>query len=297
MGIERFIVKKMLRAWEESDNKILANQILPDGVTEITDVAYIDDGNYGHMLDIYYPQGVTGKLPVIINIHGGGFVYGDKKYNKAFGFHLAKRGFIVFNINYRLVLNDTKVPGQIQDVMSAINWISRNHPKYPANIERAYIVGDSAGGVLAVMAAMLSQRERMQGIFHVLPANMSFRALGIISGLMNFDKDDFKYRGLRSVCFDRGYKRQEYYECMIFRNTHEMRNLPPVFLITSEEDELRDMTLDFIRTLEKFNIKHELKDYSKGGNKRLGHIFCVQFPEYEESNVAIDNMVRFFHEN
>ena len=52
--------------------KRIASQTEPEGLEQILDIPYIDDGEKGHLLDIYYPQGTTEKLPVIIDIHGGG---------------------------------------------------------------------------------------------------------------------------------------------------------------------------------------------------------------------------------
>jgi acetyl esterase len=126
LGIKKFLVSKMLTKWEERDKSILAKQQLPDGIEAIVDVPYAEDGQRGHLLDVYYPKGAKEKLPVIMDIHGGGFLYGDKDINKLYGHHLAKRGFVVFNLNYRLAFNDAKVPGQIQDIVSAINWIGNN---------------------------------------------------------------------------------------------------------------------------------------------------------------------------
>lgn len=297
MGIRRLLAKKMLKSWEKHDNEILANQSLLDDIVEISDIPYVNDGEKGHFLDVYYPQNTNEKLPVIIDIHGGGFIYGDKKLNKSFCFHLAKRGFIVFNINYRLALNDTKVSGQIQDVMKAINWISNNIENYPADKEQTFVVGDSAGGVLAVMAVLITQNERLQKIFNTVKTEINFKAISIICGMMDFDKEELKYWGMRSICFDRGYKSQEYYKNMIFNSIPEMKDLPPVFLTTSEEDELCNMTLNFEKTLKKYNVKYQLKYHQKSNGKRLGHIFSIQYPEYEESKELLDEMIQFFQAN
>jgi len=85
--------------------------------------------------------------------------------NKLYGYHLAKKGFIVFNLNYRLASDDTKVPGQIRDVVSAIHWIGENLDAFPADKESIHITGESAGGVLALMAALISKSERLGELF------------------------------------------------------------------------------------------------------------------------------------
>ena len=65
-----YIFKPILeKNWENTakmDAKRIASQTEPEGLEQILDIPYIDDGEKGHLLDVYYPQGTTKKLPVII---------------------------------------------------------------------------------------------------------------------------------------------------------------------------------------------------------------------------------------
>ena len=57
----------------------------PDGVVESRDIPYIADGRKEHLMDVYRPQGKENEtLPVIINIHGGGLLIGNKEFNRYF---------------------------------------------------------------------------------------------------------------------------------------------------------------------------------------------------------------------
>lgn len=294
MPIKQYIVNMMLKKWRERDNAILAAQPLPDGVEARIDIPYIEDGHRGHLLDVYYPVDAEQKLPVIIDIHGGGFLYGDKDLNKLYGYHLAKKGFIVFNLNYRLVSDDTRVPGQIWDVVSAIHWIGENLDAFPADKESIHITGESAGGVLALMATLISKSERLRELFGTRPIKSDIKSIAVICGMLRVDDPAIGYWGMRSMCFDKGYKKQGCYQNMIFENLPEIKELPPVFLATSDEDELRGMTFDFERTLKKHGVAYELKCFEKGRGRKLGHIFSVLHPGYDESAELIDKMLAFF---
>lgn len=287
----------MLKKWEERDNKILAEQLLPTGVKEIVDIPYINDGQRGHLLDVYYPENTKEKLPVIIDIHGGGFLYGYKEMNKLYGYHLAKRGFVVFNINYRLAFKDAKVPGQIKDIVAAIKWVGNNLINFPAEKEKVFITGESAGGVLATMATLIAKSHRLQTIFDVKEVNLDIKAIAIICGMMNLDENSIGFWGLRSMCLERGYNKQEYYQNLIFNKIPEIKELPPTFLTASDEDELRQMTINFENTLKKHNIKYQMKYFLKREGKKLGHMFSIFHPEYEESIELIDEMLNFFKSN
>jgi acetyl esterase/lipase len=118
--------------------------------------------------------------------------------------------------------------------------------------------------------------------------------MAIICGMMNIEEHSIGYWRLRSMCLEKGYKKQEYYQNLIFKNIPEIKDLPPTFLSTSEEDLLRGMTLNFENTLKKYNVKYSLKYFNKVHNRRLGHIFSILHPEYAESIELIDEMLNFF---
>ena len=89
-----YILKPILdKNWENTgkmDAKRIASQTEPEGLVKILDIPYIDDGEKAHLLDIYYPEGTTEKLPVIIDIHGGGWMYGYLEITKKFCLKLAE---------------------------------------------------------------------------------------------------------------------------------------------------------------------------------------------------------------
>lgn len=293
MDFIQYFVNRMLKNWEENDARVLSSQQLPAGVAALCDIPYLHDRQPEHMLDVYSPEEITGRLPVIIDIHGGGFLYGKKELNKAFGYHLAKRGCLVFNLNYRLA-PETKVPGQLWDIMHALLWIQRQLTRYPADEARIFLIGDSAGGVLAVMAALLLKSPRLRKVFDAPDVDLPVKALCVISGMLHVDAPSIGYWGMRSMCFAKGYLKQDTYRSMLFGKLAEMELLPPVFLVTSEEDELQKMTFHFARILRTRNVAHQLKCFEKGEIKRLGHIFPVQHPEYGESEACIEEMLAFF---
>lgn len=88
----------------------------PDGVVESRDIPYIADGQKEHLMDVYRPQGKENEtLPVIINIHGGGLLIGNKEFNRYFCARLCLLGYVVFSVEYRLV-PDCSVYDQFSDV-------------------------------------------------------------------------------------------------------------------------------------------------------------------------------------
>ena len=86
----------------KSDQKRAAKLTKTTGVSAIKDLDYFGDGSKWHLMDVYRPKGTENeKLPVIIDIHGGGWMYGDKDLNAPYCEALAKRGFVV--VSFRTV--------------------------------------------------------------------------------------------------------------------------------------------------------------------------------------------------
>jgi acetyl esterase/lipase len=123
--------------------------MVPDRTTKF-DVAY-GTIHTAQKLDIYTPAGL-GTYPVVVMIHGGGWVQGDKGEYKTSPKTetLLSRGYAVVAVNYRLSFA-AKFPAQIQDVKAAIRWVRANATTYNFNPNKIGAWGTSAGGHLAAL--------------------------------------------------------------------------------------------------------------------------------------------------
>lgn len=92
--------------------------------------------------------------PAVLLVHGGGWIEGDKsELERDWVRPLAEAGFIVANVGYRLAPKAV-APAAIVDVRAAANWICRNASRYDIDVRRLAFMGMSAGGHLALMAAL-----------------------------------------------------------------------------------------------------------------------------------------------
>ena len=292
------IIKVMQMVWKfcsDGDMKKHAAQTPPDNIHEVTDLAYIDDGNIYHQLDVYYPEGTTEKLPVIIDIHGGGWMYGNKELNKYYCLALASRGYVVFNINYRLV-PDVTVNEQLQDCAYALKWISENMQNYPCDTQNILLTGDSAGGQLAVYSAALLQSEKLREVFDVVDGGLQPNAL-LLTSPVSYMNDGSALSMYTKILWGKDYKDKATYEYMNLDQIIDYVQLPPTYLITSSGDTLaHSQTLKAAELLESKGVQTELADYGKVDGKKQVHVFSVLYPFDTAGVTAIDEALAFFEE-
>ena len=128
-------------------------------VPVLKDAAYAT-GSSAQKLDLYVPAG-SGPFPLIINIHGGGFMMGDKGNPDMADAFLAA-GYAVASINYRLS-GEAKAPAQIQDAKAAVRWLRANAAKYKLDPQRFASFGASAGGNLAALLGTSCGAAALEG--------------------------------------------------------------------------------------------------------------------------------------
>ena len=128
---------------------------LPDGVELLRDLQYVPDGHPRHRLDLYLPEKAGGPLPVIVWIHGGAWMMGNKDHCPAAPF--AAKGYAVASINYRLS-QQAVFPAQIEDCQAAVRWLRANAKKYNLDPAHVGVWGASAGGHLAALLGTMESK-------------------------------------------------------------------------------------------------------------------------------------------
>ena len=255
---------------------------LPEEVTEIIDVSYIDDEDPGHKFDVYLMQ--DGKIkPILIDIHGGGFISEDKSMCRLWANYMALQGFTVFEINVRLAYPEVTVFDQIMDISKAVSFVLENIDSYEGDRDQLFIAGHSSGGVLALAEAMLSIDPAMREAYGVPDRNYSYKGLITDCGLMHFYKSSIAYWGMRKMIFPKGYKQDLRYKFLINGENGKIADLPRVCLITNRKDVLRKMTYHFDAVLTKYSVPHKI--FAEGADGHTGIIF-VPYKEHNQTTLA-----------
>lgn len=140
-----------------------ARGAIPEGVVVEKDVEYGKGGDVPLKLDIYRPEKAAEKpVPALIHIHGGGWRGGDKKDGGPFLAWFVQKGYVVFNINYRLS-GVAPFPAAVEDCKCAVRWVRANAAKYGVNPDKIGAFGSSAGGHLSLMVGLADEKAGLEG--------------------------------------------------------------------------------------------------------------------------------------
>lgn len=163
-----------------SQNNRVIN-LFPQGTVLHGNVPYNNDTLQKHLLDIYLPANAKGKVPLVIFVHGGGWLVNDKYadigYMKKTVAEIVSSGFALASIDYRFS-TQAVFPAQIQDCNRAVSFLYDNGDKYGFDKNRFAVMGFSAGGHLASLMG-LSKNNNVKDFF--MPGtNQSFSFKGVV---------------------------------------------------------------------------------------------------------------------
>ncbi|WEV47580.1 alpha/beta hydrolase [Bifidobacterium sp. ESL0690] len=283
----------------------------PEGIDVIADIPYCGSADQirGHKLDLYLPHDAVvraGKsLPVYIDIHGGGFVYGYKELNRNFNTHLAAEGFAVFSLNYR-PMPQTDFLGQLADIEAAFAWISAHLDDYPVDRNSIFITGDSAGGTLGLYSTAIERSETMAEALGIKRTGLNIKGAVYISGLFDIaaytpgaqqnpitsEKADTSTLSTIAPSFfgplikKAGDWTNLDYLC---RNV----DLPPLFLNTSNDDFIQTETMKLSTVLSAHGRDFYLNNPHTQPGETLGHVYPVCMTWLEESAAALQKIRDF----
>jgi acetyl esterase/lipase len=120
----------------------------------LPNITYGIADNYELKLDVYRPTTAKAPTPVVMLIHGGGWIRHDKEGEVMSLLPYLEMGWAAVNVEYR-VARVSLAPAAVEDCRCALHWIGRNAAKYNFDSGKVVVTGASAGGHLALTTAMI----------------------------------------------------------------------------------------------------------------------------------------------
>lgn len=277
----------------------------PDNFNEISknleidnDITYKSSILNNNKLDIYYPRNVNKKIPVIMWIHGGGYIANSKETVKNYMMALADEGFVVVNIDYALAPK-YKYPSQITQCNEALKYVWDNIENFNGDRENIFIGGDSAGAQMASQLGAIISNEKLSEEMNLRPSISNDVLKGIILFCGLYDMDTVratKFPGIQTYmqCLT-GVKNFEQYERIDELSTIKniTPNYPSTFISVGDVDPFLNQGKDLAASLRDMGVKVTSKFFE---NRNLWHEYQFKFslPEAQET---FKSVVDFLKEN
>lgn len=210
-------------------------------------------------LNIVRPEGVTEKLPVFVFIHGGGWVLGDYPTHKRM-----VRDLVVGSGSAAVFVNYTRTPEavypqQINEIYAATKWVAENGDEINVDGKNLAIVGNSVGGNLAAVTALMANEKggpeiKLQILFWLV-ADSDFER----ESWQEFGEARFLTASLMKWMWDLYIpspdERRNRFASPLQATTEQLKGLPPALIQVAENDILRDEGEAYGRKLDEAGVE------------------------------------------
>ncbi len=234
-----------------------ADQTQP-GTDELEITGEVVPGSPDVAVRVYRPRGVSGRLPGLLNLHGGGFCVGSVELEHGSTVALARRlGVVVVSVEYRLAPEDP-YPAALEDCYLALRYLANRDDVYP---DRVAVHGQSAGGGLAAALCLLA-RDRGGPV-------ICFQALGIpelddrlaTPSMRAYTDTPMWSRPQAETSWRLYLGGQDADQYAAPARAGDLTGLPPAYVATAELDPLRDEGLLYAMRLMADGVSVEVHSY------------------------------------
>lgn len=283
---------KIRKSFGEGDARRDAGLITPENIVRYDNILYGEDLKW-NVLDVYRPGNRRGELPVIVSVHGGGWVYGDKDKYQFYCMNLAQRGFAVVNFSYRLA-PENKYPAPIEDTNKVFAWLMEHADVYGMDTDKIFAVGDSAGGsILALYAAICTNKEYAREYNFQVPQKLRLCAIALNCGIYCLDfnniKESLTEELLKDYLPEKGTEKELNKISVV---NYITGSFPPVYFMTAVGDFLKEQPEILGKVLAKKNIPFVFHRFGNEENP-LCHVFHLDIRS-EAAKTCTDEEIGFF---
>jgi acetyl esterase/lipase len=272
--VTAFLLKQPINAY--NFNPPPNFETIEEKVTVHKDIPYNEKGT---LLDIYSPKGISTPVPVIMWIHGGGFIGGKKENTQAYAMTLSSAGYVVANINYDSAPG-YKYPVPLIEVNQALDFLQKNIGQYGGDIDRLFLGSNSAGSHIAGQTALLVTNPKFADQMGIQPSITGNQLKGAL--LYDGFYDIRTVKDLHSSVIDlylwsyTGVKDIESFDRVdeLSIPDHITPDFPPAFITVGDADRLEPQSIELIRSLERNGIVVDAHLFT-GTNAHLGHDFMM----------------------
>ncbi len=244
------------------------------GLTIPENIHYIGDLKYGEdqmqTLDVCWSKDIPSRA-VIVNVHGGGYVYGSTLTYRYYCCELASKGYTVVSFNYRLAPKHI-FPTPLLDLELVMKWICAHADEYPIDVNNILMVGDSAGAQLTSQYAAIYSSPEYADIMNIHPGGFRLASVGLNCGMYDISDMCSRPAGLNAIVGTYFTGKPERFGRQLRVLDYITADYPPAYLLSSHGDFLLANCEPMARLLRSHGAACEYWIY---GDKSTGHVFHI----------------------
>ena len=207
----------------------------------------------GLTADVAVPKG-NGPHPVVVYLHGGGWIGGSSKTHRKLGMQFAEAGYLTINVDYRLA-PEHPFPAGLEDCVHAVKWTGDNAKRWNGDASRLAVGGDSAGGNLTAATLTSLAAEKYAGA--------KPKAALLIYGVFDFPatlkrESNASFDGMVKAYAGTGYPAILEDPRVSPLRAVKPGAMPPSFIICGTADPLLPETHSMADALKRADIRHEV---------------------------------------
>lgn len=290
---------------------------IPEDLILHHDLSFSGKQEKYEMLDVYYPKGTSRPLPVILNVHGGGWVYGTKDVYLQYCLFLAQQGFAVVNMNYHLAPKK-RFPTQLAQINQVIRWMRCHAQEYFLDMNSLFLVGDSAGAQMVSQYAAIATNPDYAKLFpFAVPDGLKISAVGLNGGTYEIgpvpkgvkkkfhlpkniedgskllQSEDAMMGLMAGLMKDYLGQNGERFVPMLDVKGNITEAFPPAYVMTSYYDFVKEQAEPMWKLLRSQGVDAEYKCYGTEADTHLTHVCHTNMNFAEAKQMNMDELAFF----
>lgn len=297
------IIRYAFTKGAEKANEALLKYV-PDGVTIVPNQQYAANDKDA-FLDVYYPTAIAQRdtiLPVVVWIHGGGWVSGTK--NEASNYYqiLAAKGFVVVAIDYSIA-PEKKYPLPLRQANAALTFLKQNAKRFHIDANHFFVAGDSGGAHIAAQVANIISNKSYRQLIGIAPGIDRSELTGLLlyCGPYDIALADFngEFGGFLKTILWAYSGKKNFNNDPVFKSASVIdyvdHNFPPSFISVGNDDPLQIHSQKLAKKLQNLDVQIDTLFFKTDYRPALPHEYQFNF-DVPTGKLALERSVRFMDE-
>lgn len=272
---------------------------VPAGILERRDVVYGEQGSHLRF-DVFRPAGEA-QLPVVVWVHGGAWISGNKDYIANYLRILAGKGFATVGVGYDIAPG-AKYPTPVRQVNTALAYLTANAKEFGLDMKRVVLAGDSAGAQIAAQVGIVQLDRAYAARLQIVPGIEAGSLRGMLLHCGGYDIGSVDFSGAFGSFLNTVF--WSYFGTRDFLTDPRMTefsvignlpgNLPPLFISAGNADPLLPQSRLLAERASSLGADVEALFFAADHVPPLGHEYQFDL-DYEAGLLALERGAAFLN--